>query len=448
MAILLIGSTGSGKSTLGNFLIDPENSSSNLTFAVATDNKPMTQFTEIATVPVSATRDIEDVTNENTLVVIDTPGLNESKSKDFSHMTKLIKQLNIVKMIKACIFVVKFSAKIDQQYKDTIRYYSQLLPSLFSRNVLIVMTDYATDKRSEAIRKTQGMNVTLVMKNIKQEIVATANMAYTPDLIEIDCLPFDGEEKLVSLEARKKILSYVLAQQGVMVKNLRVAKTKAIKEDDERKVRELKGKIDGYSFRLEEANIKASAALKETKESQEKISNIERDLISPRQHLEELNSGDEVVSISSSTDHDSKGWLTYLYTNFDLESMWDISSVKWWKFHRHNKWKGCSQEGRRVRAKLEGAYGGGLHGSIMIYTRKKWMHEADIAELREEISRKELDLAGAKKEAEYSRKKHEEHGEACDTLKNFIEKTKKEIEKIGGDTMTICEAQCRIGELL
>lgn len=46
MAILLIGSTGSGKSSLGNFLIDPaeENIFEKQHFKVANANMPETQF--------------------------------------------------------------------------------------------------------------------------------------------------------------------------------------------------------------------------------------------------------------------------------------------------------------------------------------------------------------------------------------------------------------------
>ena len=441
MAILLIGSTGSGKSTLGNFLIDPANPGP--VFEVAADNKPMTQLTKVATLPATATKDITARESDG-LLIIDTPGLNESKSKDFAHMIALIECLNRVKKIRACIFVVKFGAKIDQQYKDTIHYYSELLPDIFKSNVLVVVTEFPTDKRSELIRKKQAIDTRVIVSNIIEEIVDTADISYTPIAFMIDCLPFNDAEMLSSLERRKNILLYILEQQDVMVENLRVVKTKAIKEDDERKVRMYHGKIEGYRLGLEQANMKAAAALKEINEKKRRISSIEYTLKSIRQRVSELDTDEEVVSTSSSTDHEPKGWFTSVYTDFDLVSQWDISSVKWWKFHSNNVWQNCKEERRRVRARLQGRKNGGLHGSITVYTKKKWMHEADINQLRTRIIQEEYDLANARREAQGSQEKHRECCEELETLEKLMKETKEDIKKIGGCTMTLSEAQDRI----
>lgn len=55
-----------------------------------------------------------------TLTIIDTPGLNESKESDLEHMIDLVETIQTAETIKACILVVKFSAKIDQQYLSSI----------------------------------------------------------------------------------------------------------------------------------------------------------------------------------------------------------------------------------------------------------------------------------------------------------------------------------------
>lgn len=445
MVILLIGSTGNGKSTLGNFLIDPGNSDHGPVFGVAVDNKPKTQFTKVATLPVTATKDIPKEVNDS-LMIVDTPGLNESKSKDLAHMTALIECLNRMKKIRACIFVVKFLAKIDQQYKDTIRYYSELLPDIFKSNVLIVVMEFLTDNRSEATRKKQGIDAREMVNNITKEIVDTANISYTPTTFMIDCLPFDDDEMLLSLEERKNILLYILEQRDVMVENLRVSKTKAIKEDDERKVMIYKGKVEGYSLRLERANMKAAEAHKEIKEAKDRISSIEYTLSNTRRRVSILDTDEEVVSTSSSTDHEPEGWFMSLYTDFDLVSQWDISSINWWKFSSNNVWKNCIEERRRIRARLQGRKNGGLHGSITVYTKKKWMNEAEINQLRSEIKRKESDLAIARKDAQYFQEKCRECSEELETLEKLIEEAKEDIRKIDSSTMSLSEAQDQIRE--
>jgi len=122
MAVLLIGSTGNGKSTLGNFLLAPESQKpEGEYFRVSSSNLPQTQVTEYKTAMINLRNG-----QSQELTIIDTPGLNIGKVQDLQHMIHLIQALQKVKTVKACIFVVKFSSRIDQQYKDTIEYFAKL----------------------------------------------------------------------------------------------------------------------------------------------------------------------------------------------------------------------------------------------------------------------------------------------------------------------------------
>ena len=386
MAVLLVGSTGSGKSTLGNFLIDPDGSRpGGPPFAVGEDNLPQTQHTEVATVTVEG----EGEASERTLTIMDTPGLNDNRENDLRHMADLIEYICKVKTIKACIFVVKFGSKIDQQYKDTIQYYSMLLSFLFSRNVFMVMTDYPTDERSKAMRIRQGIIFDEIAENVKAEIVASARMSYTPKLFAIDSLPYEESEKVHSLEVRKAILSCIFSQEAVKAENLRVVKTRAIQEEDARKVRELKGLLTGYDSRLKEVKESAAAALNETTAQDNAIASINSTLSYCRQRLSELDTNERVEENYSG-----------------------------------------SQSGITI--------------NMMISASKMGIHKAEISQLRSEISQRQHELGVASRAAQSCRERHAREQEKVKSTEKLITETKRDIPRLSSNTMTLEQARCRL----
>ena len=73
-------------------------------------------------------------------------------------------------------------------------YYSSLLPSLFDKNTFIVVTDYQTDDCSEKMRQRQGIDEEVIINIIKREIGSASQIAFTPMVFSVDCLPFDDSE--------------------------------------------------------------------------------------------------------------------------------------------------------------------------------------------------------------------------------------------------------------
>lgn len=444
MAVLLIGSTGNGKSSLGNFLLSPTTSGEDAHFQVATDNLPETQHTAIAAATVKYSNDKGGLsgTVEKTLTVLDTPGLNESKEKDHLHMIDLVQSLHKVEKIKACILVVKFELKIDQQYKDTLCFYSKLLPSLFERNVFVVVTGYSVDGRSEKTRKRQCIKFEAIITNIKREMVESAGLSSHPDVFVIDSSPFDEDEMAVSLEARNTILSYIFARDEINVKKLSVTKTQAMEEEDIRQAKRLEGKLQEYSTRQREIECSIETTTQEIRGKETEISNIRYSLANLRQRLSGLDSEEEVVSNSSSIDC---GWepFTRLYTDFDVTSYYDISSVKTSKMG-NNRWENYCEERRRVTARLQGVLFGGLRGEIVVYTKKKWMHEAEINQLRSDISWKESSLRTAERAVENYRREQSDRKEKLNVIEQSMEKERKKIADLSRNWMTIEEAKSRL----
>ena len=136
--ILLAGSTGHGKSALGNILLnaDEEHIWDNRTFQVGDCRESCTDSCSVRHCP-------------NSLVtVMDTPGLNESHERDLPNMIKVVKAAHELGSVHAVVLVMKVDSRMDQTYKDTVLYYEKLLTKeIFKNNLIIVLSGYQAAQR-------------------------------------------------------------------------------------------------------------------------------------------------------------------------------------------------------------------------------------------------------------------------------------------------------------
>ena len=444
MSVLLIGSTGMGKSTLGNFLFDPDEKHmlDNPTFAAATDNKPMTQEVK------AIRRKVQIEAGKNLwLDLIDTPGLNESADKDLSHMIDIIKMLNKCGEIKACILVVKFNAKIDAQYIATMEYYSRLLPGLFDRNVIIVMTDYATDERSELQRKRQHIDVEQVKRNTIVELSKCSNnqISYSPQLFTIDCLPLGSGEVETSLTVRKAIIDYMKSFLSIKVKDQMVAKTDYVKQKDAEKYEKLEGEIVGYKNRLKEEYKNSDEVLDETHKKEAKITQIENEIKNLDKKLRDKNTTEDVVAAQWFINEEWR-MLRWFTREFSIESSFEITRYTTWS-NGKCEFKEITQTTKSVKGKVEGSFMRGIYASVTAYTEKRIKYADEIEDLNRRLTREKEFLVEYKKDREKYQKEHEKKLGEIDLLKECIAKTKDEADKCRSELMTVEEAMARLDEL-
>lgn len=440
MAVLLIGSTGNGKSTLGNYLLDPDSHKPGGSFfKVAKNNLPQTQHSKglILTVKINGA--------DTKLGIIDTPGLNESKVSDLSHMIELINTLQQIQFIRACIFVVKFNSKIDQQYKDTIAYYSKLLPSLFDNNIVIVVTDYATDERSEGMRKRQGIDYKEITTNIKTHIKMASGISFSPILFSIDCLPWDAKEQEKSKSVREAILSYVFSLKEIDVQNLQVAKTKSLIEDDEKLIKEYEGQITGYNMRLQQANEHAKEALDRTQKKEKDITKIDSELVQLKDSLNEKDS-DDLVSVGAWSCDDSWKFFQWQSKRFNIVSEWDYSNVSTWT-NGNCEIKDLEQKKREVRGMIQGHFMRGLYANVTLETSKKVKHLVEIVKLKRDIELKEKEHRMAMEHAEQDRNMFQQFKEEIDLLHGFISDRRMKIKEHASTTLSLEQARLRLEKL-
>ena len=445
MSVLLIGSTGMGKSTFGNYLLDPDEKHmfDNQTFATATDNKPMTQ--EVKAVNMRLTtqggRKVD-------FQLIDTPGLNESAIKDLSHMIAIIKKLKESGEIRACILVVKFNAKIDAQYRATIEYYSKLLPGLFDKNVIIVMTDYATDERSEALRKRQHIDVEQVIRNTILELGQCSNqqITYSPQLFTIDCLPLGNDEIEMSRNVRKAILNYIFHLAPIRVKNQLVAKTDYVKQKDAEETQRVEGEINGYNERLKEVHVNSKKALDDIRQKEREITKIESKVKDLEGQLQMKDTAEDVVIERMSIE---KRWKLFRRYTEDF----NIGSLPH-KITKHDTWtngrcefKDIHQTPETVKGKVEGEFMRGIYASVTAYTENRIKYAKEIQDWKGKLEEENTKLTECKEERDKYREENKKYKEEIELLLTYIDERRVAAAKFRSDLMTIEEAMARLEEL-
>ena len=127
--IVLVGETGQGKSTLGNFLLKKK------VFEVSSKSKSCTAETVI-----------EDSEQDN-IQVIDTPGLKDSEGRDATYFEKMTKSLkNEIKNLHLIVVVLNFqNPRLDITIKKMIEKLCKVFPKHLAYHIAIVFTHYYID---------------------------------------------------------------------------------------------------------------------------------------------------------------------------------------------------------------------------------------------------------------------------------------------------------------
>ena len=441
ISVLLIGSTGNGKSSLGNFLLDPSDEhilGKNKVFVTARSNKPQTQLVQC---------ECDRVLNPS-LQVIDTPGLNESATKDLSHMIQIVKKLRELKSITACIFCIKFDSKIDAQYKATIAYYRKLLPSLFEGNVIIVLTNFPTDRRSALIRERQGVDVNTIVCNAQNEIVKSGSLAFNPPVFLIDTLPISEEERRYSERCRLSILDYIRQSfRPICVKKLYVAKTPALKEIDEQEIKRLDGEIHGYNMRLKEVTKGAAEVLDKIEEDQKQAAKLRGEIRSIEALLHEKDS-EETVTVGTWNLKTSWKWFQSQTQPFEITSEYPIVKAISWD-NGHLEWKSFQwfREPARAYGEVKGKWFRGLYATVNLVAEKRIRYKKEIESCKKMLTEKNEAHKMVKDSIKQRQNLKDKHQQNIYQLNQYIEERNKRKEEVSSDPISIEEADKRLTEL-
>ena len=377
--------------------------------------------------------------------IVDTPGLNESDTKDLKHMIEIVETLQAMESVVACVLVVKFNSKIDAQYKATVQYYRKLLPSLFETNVIIVMTDFATDDRSIKLRERQGIDVEQIKRNTVREIVENGSLEYDPLLFTIDCLPVEDEEQRLNRSIRLAIFSKLASQKPMPTKILMVAKTASLKREDNEKIKSYEGEITGYNKRLQQANIRATEALEKIQSKEQDVTEKEKQLTGLQEDLSDKDSSEQTSIATWSVSEEWK-LFRWLSRSFEKTTSCEIESVDKWT-NGHCEWNDFVQTKYGVEGKIEGKFMRGIYASLTLLASKRKKYAKEITSLRQQITAVEEQRQYLKEHLNEVRDRYKEYTADIKLLEQFIEEKRVLINVLVSDYMPLDEARTRLGSL-
>eukprot|EP01091_Cochliopodium_minus_P009046 TRINITY_DN2156_c0_g1_i2.p1 TRINITY_DN2156_c0_g1~~TRINITY_DN2156_c0_g1_i2.p1 ORF type:complete len:296 (-),score=74.28 TRINITY_DN2156_c0_g1_i2:23-910(-) len=255
-SVLIIGSTKTGKSTLGNFLSRNEKN-----FVVGASFNPETQKVNQKEV------DFKDKSSNKVfkIKIYDTPGLNEIGtldrkntdylySKEERNILEIVKNVREMKSLSTIIICFNFQMlALDSQFYRTINYYSKLFKDFPANNIFIVITNY-----NESSSKKQSTDEELV------EVYTMFNetFKFQVNSTTVDARPDNYYEKEF-MEKREKILNIIIKNQDQDLSQIKYFKIPESKVRDQN---------DAISMKSKKELIESLNEQKENLESKKKNS--------------------------------------------------------------------------------------------------------------------------------------------------------------------------------
>ena len=332
--VLLMGSTGKGKRAIWKYLLNSE------------QLRP------------KEVREYAMVTRQNSLTVVNIPGLKEGESVDIKRTIKTVKTLE---SISACILCVKYNSEY-KDFKANVDYYQKLLPRLFEDNLIVVVyhfDDTPVDSDSFMIR---------VAKNLFPQRI-------------IECYYIDDPSANNNPSIRKSILSRASSLRPVPVAHLKVMKTHELKESHDLTVAELDDKISKKKSQFVKRNLNAEKEIVDIYVIQGNMYQNESII---RCVEDELRSLDTKELVSGEVWHTSKQWTSIASNDIKIKVKWPIIGFSAWSDYEAVSWNFPTfQTGRyEFNGDVSGPLLGGLRATVTVLVHRRDKYSERIEKLK------------------------------------------------------------------
>lgn len=443
--ICAVGSTGSGKSCLLNFLLDPceEHCFS-----------PEEQTCKTGETTRSCTLECKVVT-KGSLKVVDTPGTNESHGADLVHMINVAKALRQVGKLNLVLLAMSYQKRLDQQWKDTVLYYRDLIGhQAFCSNVAIVLTGYDLGKPQK--RKYMGDHHEEILAETRNAVKDLLNLESPPLVFAIDCLPEEEEHRELHEKTRLDILKYATQQQAIDVSNICVQKTKELRRIDDQKIRVLEGQMDQLKIRFDKASTLPHEIKQQVKRCTEQTAAKKVELANLAAEISEYDSEALVLAREHLVNKPYSSVQSQKETVY-IEAPCVHRKVQWWcdvllELHVSHVTSRAVQVAVRKRASLFQYFRKHRARQGFAYEVKLWAYKMDLyaqklTSLKESRRDLERDLQALHSERLALILRSPEATHASNELQVEMNKKLHDINELHWDSMTIEEAMMRLPEV-